>query len=229
MIRLFITATDTDAGKTYVAQLLTAALVKLNFNVAVFKPISAGCESQYTAEGTVLINEDAQLLQQLANCGQSINEINPIAFEPAIAPHIAAQLTNVEINLSDILDGFENVMAINSDIVITEGAGGWRLPLGNGKYLSEFAQQTKQQVILVVNMKLGCLNHAMLTYEAILADGLTCIGWIANCAESMNYLDENIAELSSLISSPLIAKLEFQTDITKAVSALDISSITELL
>ena len=229
MIKLFITATDTDAGKTYVAQLLTAALVKQNFNVAVFKPISAGCQPQYTAEGTVLINEDAQLLQQQSNCGQSINEINPIAFEPAIAPHIAAQLINVEIKLSDITDGFKNVIAIDSDIVITEGAGGWRLPLGNGKYLSEFAQQTKQQVILVVNMKLGCLNHAMLTYEAILADGLTCIGWIANCAESMNYLDENIAELSSLISSPLIAKLEFQTDITKAVSALDISSITELL
>jgi dethiobiotin synthetase len=229
MIKLFITATDTDAGKTYVAKLLTAALVKLNFNVAVFKPISAGCKPQYTAEGTVLINEDAQLLQQQANCGQSINEINPIAFEPAIAPHIAAQLINVEIKLSDITDGFKNVIAIDSDIVITEGAGGWRLPLGNGKYLSEFAQQTKQQVILVVNMKLGCLNHAMLTYEAILADGLTCIGWIANCTESMNYLDENIAELSSLISSPLIAKLGFQTDITKTVSALDLSSITELL
>jgi len=229
MIKLFITATDTDAGKTYVARLLTAALVKQNFNVAVFKPIAAGCDRISVIEGENLINEDAKLLMQEANCGQCINEINPITFEPAIAPHIAAQLINVEIKLSDITTEYENIITRDSDVLITEGAGGWRLPLGNGKYLSEFAQQTEQQVILVVNMKLGCLNHAMLTYEAILADGLTCIGWIANCAESMNYLDENIAELSTLIYSPLIAKLDFQTDIRKAISALDLSVITERL
>ena len=229
MIKIFITATDTDAGKTYVAQLITAALVKENYNVAVFKPISAGCELIHTANGITLINEDAQLLQQQANCGQSINEINPIAFEPPIAPHIAANLVDVKINLRDITVGFENVLAKDSDIVITEGAGGWRLPLGKGKFLSEFVQQTKQKVILVVNMKLGCLNHALLTYETILADGLECIGWIANCAEPMNYLEENIAELRSLIDSPLIAKLGFEADINKAVSVFNLSSITKLL
>jgi dethiobiotin synthetase len=229
MIKIFITATDTDAGKTYVAQLITAALVQKNYNVAVFKPISAGCELIDTANGKTLINEDAQLLQQQANCGQNINEINPIAFEPPIAPHIAANLVDVKINLRDITVGFENVLAKDSDIVITEGAGGWRLPLGKGKFLSEFVQQTKQKVILVVNMKLGCLNHALLTYETILADGLECIGWIANCAEPMNYLDENIAELCSLIDSPLIAQLGFEEDINKAASALDLSSITKLL
>jgi dethiobiotin synthetase len=229
MIKIFITATDTDAGKTYVAQLITAALVQKNYKVAVFKPISAGCELKHLADGINLVNEDARLLQQQANCGQSINEINPIAFEPAIAPHIAANLVNVEIKLVDITEGFENVIARESDIVITEGAGGWRLPLGEGKFLSEFAQQTQQKVVLVVNMKLGCLNHALLTYETILADGLECIGWIANCAEPMNYLDENIAELRSLIHSPLIAQLGFEADIKKAVSALDLSYITELL
>lgn len=229
MIKIFITATDTDAGKTYVAQLITAALVQKNYKVAVFKPISAGCELIHTADGITLVNEDAQLLQQQANCGQSINEINPLAFEPAIAPHIAANLVNVKIKPTDIFDGFENVIARESDIVITEGAGGWRLPLGEGKFLSEFAQQTQQKVVLVVNMKLGCLNHALLTYETILADGLECIGWIANCAEPMNYLDENIAELRSLIHSPLIAQLGFEADIKKAVSALDLSYITELL
>ncbi|NQZ87835.1 MAG: dethiobiotin synthase [Saccharospirillaceae bacterium] len=229
MIKLFITATDTDAGKTYVAQLITAALVQKNYQVAVYKPISAGCEIKHLADGIRLVNEDAQLLRQQANCGQSINEINPIAFQPAIAPHIAADLINVEIKLNDIMAGFENVIARGSDIVITEGAGGWRLPLGKGKFLSEFALQTKQQVILVVNMKLGCLNHAVLTYETILADGLECIGWVANCTEPMSYLDENIAELRSLIDSPLIAKLGFETDIKKAVSVIDLSSITELL
>ncbi len=229
MIKFFITATDTDAGKTYVAQLITSALVQKNYKVAVYKPISAGCEVKHLADGINLVNEDAQLLQCQANCGQSISEINPIAFQPAIAPHIAADLINVEIKLTEIMAGFENVIARDSDIVITEGAGGWRLPLGNGKFLSEFALQTNQQVILVVNMKLGCLNHAVLTYETILADGLECIGWVANCAQPMNYLDENIAELRSLIDSPLIAKLGFEADIKKAVSVIDLSSITELL
>ena len=124
---------------------------------------------------------------------------------------------------------YETIIERESDIVITEGAGGWRLPLGEGKFLSQFAQQTKQKVILVVNMKLGCLNHALLTYETILADGLECIGWIANCAEPMNYLEENIAELRSLIDSPLIAKLGFEADINKAVSVFNLSSITKLL
>ncbi|MBA6232904.1 MULTISPECIES: dethiobiotin synthase [unclassified Colwellia] len=229
MIKLFITATDTDAGKTYVAQLLTAALVKMNFNVAVFKPISAGCERIASATGEVLVNEDAQLLLHQANCGQTINEINPLAFEPAIAPHIAANLMNTEIKLSDINLGYNNVLARASDIVITEGAGGWRLPLGHGKFLSEFVQQTNQQVILVVNMKLGCLNHAVLTYETIRTDGLDCIGWIANCIEPMSYLHENIAELTTLISAPMIAQLGFEADLNKAVSAINLSSIIELL
>lgn len=228
MIKLFITATDTDAGKTYVARLITAALVAKGYQVAVFKPISAGCELKQLPEGEVLVNEDAQLLYQQANCGQSLSEINPIAFQPAIAPHIAANLVNSKINLGDIKAGYENILANNSDFVITEGAGGWRLPLGNGKYLSEFVQQTKQQVILVVNMKLGCLNHAVLSYETILADGLECIGWISNCFEPMPYLEENIAELKTLISAPMITQLGFQSDIDKATAEIDISTITAL-
>lgn len=228
MIKLFITATDTDAGKTYVAQLLTAALVAQDYKVAVFKPISAGCETKRLPQGEVLVNEDAQLLMQQSNCRQSIEEINPIAFEPAIAPHIAADLINAQIRLTDIKTGYQTVVNRNSDVVITEGAGGWRLPLGKGKFLSEFVQQTKQQVILVVNMKLGCLNHAVLTFETILADGLDCIGWVANCVESMNYLDENIAEIKTLIPAPMIAQLGVETDIKKAASALDLSSITKL-
>jgi dethiobiotin synthetase len=229
MIKIFITATDTDAGKTYVAQLITAALVKENYNVAVFKPISAGCELIHTTDGLTLINEDAQLLQQQANCGQSINEINPIAFEPPIAPHIAANLVDVKIQLTDITAGFETIIERESDIVITEGAGGWRLPLGEGKFLSQFAQQTKQKVILVVNMKLGCLNHAVLTYQSIISDGLLCVGWIANCQEDMPYLTENMAELTALLPIPKLAELGFESDITKAAQKIDLSVLSTLL
>ena len=168
MSKFFITATDTDAGKTFVATALVKALVNTGRTVAVYKPISAGCE---VIDGE-LINEDAFLLQQVADSNQSISNVNPIAYEEPIAPHIAAAKSNQSITVEDVLQHYTNVTSLNADITLTEGAGGWRLPLGNGKYLSEFVQQSDQKVILVVNMKLGCLNHAILTYETILVDGL---------------------------------------------------------
>ncbi len=229
MIKLFITATDTDAGKTYVAQVLTSALVAHNYRVAVFKPISAGCRLVHLPEGDTLINEDAEQLMHQSNCSQSITEINPIAFEPAIAPHIAAKLIATEIKISEIHDSYKRIENRSSNLIITEGAGGWRLPLGNGKFLSEFVQLTQQKVILVVNMKLGCLNHAVLTYESIIADGLDCLGWVANCPEPMAFLSENITELTALISAPLIGQLKFETDIKKAAAAVNIKAITSLL
>lgn len=225
MIKLFITATDTDAGKTYVAQALTAALLEKNLKVAVFKPISAGCEKVATKQGEQLVNEDALLLFKQANCQQSIEQINPIAFEEPIAPHIAAQKQNYTIDLDFLNEHYAKNIANNCDVVITEGAGGWRLPLGGGRYLSEFAQTTQQQVILVVNMKLGCLNHAVLTYESILSDGLNCIGWIANCQETMPYLDENIAELELLLPIPLLAKLDKEADIHVAAKKINLTPL----
>lgn len=225
MIKLFITATDTDAGKTYVAQALTAALVENNLKVAVFKPISAGCVKVVTKQGEQLVNEDALLLFDQANCQQSIEQINPIAFEEPIAPHIAAQKQNYTIDVDFLNEHYEKITTNNCDVVITEGAGGWRLPLGGGRYLSEFAQTTQQQVILVVNMKLGCLNHAVLTYESILSDGLRCVGWVANCQETMPYLDENISELELLLPIPLLAKLDKQADIKKAVKKFNLTPL----
>ncbi len=222
MSKFFITATDTDAGKTFVATALVKALVNTGKTVAVYKPISAGCE---VIDGE-LINEDAFLLQQVANSNQSISNVNPIAYEEPIAPHIAAAKSNQSITVEDVLQHYANVTSLNADITLTEGAGGWRLPLGNGKYLSEFVQQSDQKVILVVNMKLGCLNHAILTYETILADGLECIGWVANTFEGMNYLEENITELTSLIKAPMIARLnkEINTDI--AATKFDLTLLT---
>ncbi len=225
MLKLFITATDTDAGKTYVAQALVSALVAKSKKVAVYKPISAGCER---VNGT-LINEDAKLLQKQANCQQTIEQINPIAFEPAIAPHIAAAKEQKKITLTSIEQGYEEVVNLGADIIICEGAGGWRLPLGNGKFLSEFVQVTKQRVILVVNMKLGCLNHAVLTYQSIISDGLLCVGWIANCQEDMPYLTENMAELTALLPIPKLAELDFESDITKAAQKIDLSLLSTLL
>lgn len=222
MLKLFITATDTDAGKTYAAQAIVRALVDAGKKVAVYKPISAGCE----LIDNTLVNEDALLLLKQSNCQQTISQVNPIAFEQPIAPHIAASKLQQTISINDIECNYEDVINLAADVVICEGAGGWRLPLGQGKFLSEFAQTSEQNVILVVNMKLGCLNHAMLTYQAIISDGLTCLGWIANCPDDMPYLAENISELTALLPIPKLAELPFDDDIRQAAKRIDISLLT---
>lgn len=224
MKQFFITATDTDAGKTFVSCALIHALSQQNntstnelLKVAAFKPISAGC---YLVDGQ-LINEDAKLLSEFANCDQSIADINPIAFEQPIAPHIAAKKLNQKIRVSDINEHYQQVKSLSADITLVEGAGGWRLPLGQNnknssyQFLSDFVKATNLKVILIVNMKLGCLNHALLTFETIKADGLDCIAWIANCAssDSMNNLSENITELEQLLPIPKIAQFDFIADI----------------
>lgn len=222
MNKYFITATDTDAGKTFVAQALVQALITHGSKVAkvaVYKPVAAGCE----VINNELVNEDAKLLQGLANCGQTISNVNPIAFIEPIAPHIAANKSEQPILLQDITKHYNNILALNADYTITEGAGGWRLPLGNGRFLSEFVKQTNQDVILVVNMKLGCLNHAILTYQSILSDGLHCIGWVANCFEGMNYLEENIEELQQLLDCPMIARFNKEPSIISAANKINVN------
>jgi len=233
MKNFFITATDTDAGKTFVACALTQAFISAGKKVATYKPISAGC--QQTTEG--LVNEDAQLLCQFANAKQTIKEVNPIAFAAPIAPHIAAKQSNQEVSLAEINHHYASVISLGADINLTEGAGGWRLPLSIEKktFLSDFAVTTKQQVILVVNMKLGCLNHALLTYETIKADGLSCVGWIANqaSANAMANLTQNISSLEQLLPMPKLADLAFddteQTLAAKIISAAKQINIQPLI
>ncbi len=230
MKQIFITATDTDAGKTFVSCALIQALkneknnLSKGITVAAFKPVSAGCE----LVAGKLINEDAQLLTKLANCQQSIDEVNPIAFQEPIAPHIAAKKQNKTITVQQINEFYQQVKYRQADVTLIEGAGGWRLPLAtssenlnnkknlkpnniNHEFLSDFAKEAKLEVVLVVNMKLGCLNHALLTYQAILSDGIKCIAWVANCAnkESMSNLDENITELEHLLPIPKIATFDY--------------------
>lgn len=225
MKKLFVTATDTDAGKTYVSRIIARALVENEYRVAVYKPISAGCEVIHDE----LVNEDAALLLKESNTQQQITEVNPIAFEPAIAPHIAAAKEDRIISIEEIIAGYHAVVEKKSDVILSEGAGGWRLPIGGNQYLSEFVQRTSQNVLLVVNIKLGCLNHAILTHEAIIADGLNCIGWVANCQQEMPYQQENIQELSQLLPIPKLAEFSFESDISKAVKNLDLTLMLSLL
>ncbi|TLU66179.1 dethiobiotin synthase [Thalassotalea litorea] len=204
---VFVTATDTDAGKTYVSEKLIKLLVQTGKTVSALKPISAGCE-WHNGE---LQNEDALCLKAAANAGQTLSQINPIAFEPPIAPHIAAAQQGDCLTVPRITSAFVDAQKVPADICLIEGAGGWRLPLNNQEFLSDFVKNESIPVIFVVGMKLGCLNHAILTYQAMIQDGIDVIGWIANQAqpEKMRNHQDNVEFLTSAIDAPFLGELGF--------------------
>lgn len=220
MKTIFITGTDTDAGKTVASALILKELNKMHHSTIALKPISAGCEM--TVNG--LRNQDALTLQDAANIELDYELVNPIAFEPPIAPHIAASKVGVSIDLNDLQTCLDNAKKHQASCILIEGAGGWRLPLNNkGLFFSDFAIHNQMQVVLVVGMKLGCLNHAVLTHQAILRDGLTCVGWVANqLSDDMLEYEENKHSLSQLLSSPLLAEIPFQAnDVTEGITQID--------
>ncbi|WJG08054.1 dethiobiotin synthase [Aliiglaciecola sp. LCG003] len=198
---IFITGTDTDAGKTFVAAALLKRAYALGLTTAGYKPVAAGCDT--TAEG--LRNSDALVLQSESHPSLSYLEVNPIAFEAPIAPHIAAALEGRSISLAEISQGYQHLYTQHPDFLVVEGAGGWRLPLGDQRFMSDFVIQHKIPVLLVVGLKLGCLNHAILTREAVLKDGLEVVGWIGNHIDpDMLYGQENIASLRDMFPEPCL-------------------------
>ena len=223
----FVTGTDTDSGKTLVS---TALLTAFNREAARtgaahlslgVKPVASGCET--TEQG--LRNSDALKLMSASSLKLSYEQVNPISFEPAIAPHIAAKQLGVNLSPEAILATLDRQAFAQADFCLIEGAGGWRLPLGDGRYLSELVQQLNLPVILIVGMKLGCLNHALLTQEAIIADGLTVAGWVANCVDpNMSVFDENLASLKEMMTSPFLGCIPHlkQADAEHAAHFIDI-------
>lgn len=197
----FIAGTDTDVGKTLVAAGLLAAAVEKGAQALAIKPVAAGCE--VTGEG--LRNEDALKLLAQMNVELDYQDVNPVALEPAIAPHIAAEQIGIPLRLSALIEHCQRVLSGFDGFALIEGAGGWRLPLNPSEYLSELPKQLDIPVILVVGMKLGCLNHAQLTLEAIERDGLQLAGWVANRIDpKMKCFDENLATLKNSIKAPLL-------------------------
>lgn len=204
MKRWFITGTDTEIGKTFVASELIRQLVAGGFRVAGMKPVASGCEN--TKAG--LRNEDALSLIAASNVELPYEVVNPFAFEPAIAPHIAAQEAGESIDIKRIRGLAETIEA---DYLIVEGVGGWCVPLGNGQMLSELAMATAQEVIIVVGMRLGCINHALLTAAQVQRDGMPLKGWIANHVDpEMHVQSENLATLQALMPCPLLGVLPWQ-------------------
>ena len=196
----FITGTDTDAGKTLVATGLLAAARQRGLSTLGLKPVAAGCVR--SEQG--LRNSDALALQAQTTISVVYEQINPIALEAAIAPHIAAQQEKRTLG-ADRLAGFCRSSLNLADFTLVEGAGGWRVPLNPRETLADLAQILRLPVVLVVGVRLGCINHALLTAEAIRHDGLPLAGWVANVLDGeMPALQENIASLAQRLPAPCL-------------------------
>ncbi|WP_028866474.1 dethiobiotin synthase [Psychromonas hadalis] len=208
----FVTGTDTDVGKTVCCKALLQAANQQGKMTLAYKPIAAGCE--LTADG--LRNEDALILQKNSSLNVAYELINPIAFKEPIAPHIAAEIENKPIQVEMITCGLLTLQAKGPDLLIVEGAGGWSLPLNHQQLLSEWVVAQQLPVIMVVGMKLGCLNHALLTYQSILHSGLKVAGWIANQLQAeMPFYQQNLALLTAKIDAPMIAEIPYLSHVEK--------------
>jgi len=207
-LHLFVTGTDTGVGKTRVSAALCRAYVQQGLRVAALKPIASGC--LVTPEG--LRNEDALALQAQINVRASYAEINPYAFEPAIAPHLAAHDAGVAIDF-DVLDRAKQRLSLQSDVLIVEGAGGWLVPLDARRSLADLVVHWQLDVVLVVGLRLGCLNHALLTVESIARRGLKLVGWVGNSIDpEFARREENIAYLQGAVPTPCLGILPFAPD-----------------
>ncbi|WP_462321968.1 dethiobiotin synthase [Halochromatium sp.] len=197
---LFVTGTDTEVGKTEVTLGLMAALQRRGHRVLGMKPVAAGCA--VTAAG--LRNEDALRIQAQSSVSSDYSTMNPYAFESPIAPHIAAAQAGVEIRLAPIQTAYQS-LAAQADWLVVEGAGGWSVPLAPELMLSDLPKALELPVILVVGLRLGCLNHALLTAEAIRASGQHLVGWIASQVDpAMLAADANLATLRERLTAPCL-------------------------
>ncbi|HJP38741.1 MAG: dethiobiotin synthase [Gammaproteobacteria bacterium] len=207
----FITGTDTGVGKTLVAAGLLVAANRQGLATVGIKPVAAGCCTAETACGATLINADALALQSAASIAIDYNQVNPIALQPPIAPHIAAADSGVLISAGKLVQHCRRVTADSqAQFVIVEGAGGWLVPLNQTETMADFCVGLGFPVIIVVGMQLGCLNHTLLTVQAVRAAGLPIAGWVANCIEpEMAALAGNLQSLQALLSLPALGVVPY--------------------
>jgi len=205
----FVTGTDTCVGKTLVAAGLLVAASARGMRSLGLKPVAAGCTSATTASGSMLVNDDALALQQAASLNLDYASVNPVALEQAIAPHIAAADSGVQLHADELVRHCRRVCAnFPAQFVVVEGAGGWLVPLNETETMADFCVELGFPVIMVVGMKLGCLNHALLTARAVRAAGLPIAGWVANCmTEQMPAFEANLRSLQALLSAPLLGEI----------------------
>ncbi|WP_034729308.1 dethiobiotin synthase [Pseudidiomarina atlantica] len=209
MTCVFVAGTDTDAGKTIAAAALLYRLAEGAVRTLAMKPVAAGAVA--TASG--LRNSDALQLELAMNARNvSYAEVNPICLAAPIAPHIAAEQAGIKLSVAELLRHQQRLAQHPHDLLLIEGAGGWLVPLNEAETLADFAVAVGAKVVLVVGLKLGCLNHALLTAAAIQQSGAELVGWIGNQPQAsvMSYQQENIEYLKAKLPAPCLGILPFE-------------------
>ncbi len=220
----FVCGTDTGIGKTLVAASLLKAASNEGLRTIGLKPVAAGCEK--TDAG--FRNEDALILAETASEKLPYEQVNPLALEAAVSPHLAALKAGKMVNVDRLVGYCRGAMMKSHDFCVVEGAGGWRVPVSPRESMSDLAKSLGLPVILVVGVRLGCLNHALLTAEAIQRDGLQIAGWVANRLDpNMAMIDENVETLIRELRAPLIGQIPHmsETDILQTSQLLDINKL----
>jgi dethiobiotin synthetase len=221
----FVTGTDTGVGKTLVTAALLRVLRESGLAVAGMKPIAAGSEPG--PEGPA--NEDALLLQSESSTRHPYADVNPWLFEPAIAPHIAAAESGDAIDLARVASAHAR-LADTADVVLAEGAGGFLVPLDAHRSCAEIPALLRMDVILVVGLRLGCLNHALLTAEAIATRGLSLAGWVGNCIDpAFARRDANVDTLRARIAAPCLGIVPWMDKPDLDAVASNLASASHLL
>ncbi|SEO91238.1 dethiobiotin synthase [Aquisalimonas asiatica] len=212
MAGLFVTGTDTEVGKTVVGCSLLAGLNALGVSTAAMKPVASGCER--TANG--LRNEDALALMEVASVRHGYDRVNPVALEPAIAPHLAAIEAGITVDVPG-LAAAARALAAEADLLLVEGAGGWRVPLTGSVGFADLAAALGYPVVLVVAVRLGCINHALLTAEAVQRDGLHLAGWVANIMNPQEpRLEQQLETLRTRLPAPCLGTLPWAPEASAA-------------
>ncbi|MBU9979795.1 dethiobiotin synthase [Proteus mirabilis] len=218
----FLTGTDTEVGKTVVSSALLQCATQQGYQTAGYKPVASG--SEWLPEG--LRNSDALTLQQFSRVPLAYQQVNPYCFETPTSPHIVSEETKQPIDFQVMSKGLSYLQQ-RADWVLVEGAGGWFTPLSANQFFADWVIEEKLPVILTVGIKLGCINHALLTQQAILQSGLTLAGWVANEVEPAGqYQQQYLATLMAHIKAPLLGKIPYLTQDIKQhnfTSYLDLS------
>ncbi|ODS24276.1 dethiobiotin synthase [Candidatus Endobugula sertula] len=202
----FITGTDTEVGKTVVSAALLHAANARGLTTMALKPVAAGCGQ--TPDG--LRNSDAVMLQEVMNTELAYEQVNPVALEAAIAPHVAAQQAGYRMTIDRLAGYCRGTLMKRVDFTVVEGAGGWRVPVNHRETLADLPKALSLPVVMVVGIRLGCLNHALLTAEAIIRDGLSLAGWVANhIAPTMSAAEESVATLERWLPAPCLGYIPF--------------------
>lgn len=219
--KFFITGTDTNIGKTTVSSILLKKARNYGYKTAGYKPISSGAIKHKNVVSNIMqnkyqfINEDAYILKKNSSISLTYKEVNPISFIENAPPNILSLMSKTKIDKKHLSLGLKKI-AIKSNWILIEGAGGWHTPISNKYTFSDWVKEEKLKVILIVGIKLGCINHAILTEKSILSDNLICSGWIANnIYPNDKYTSCYIQTLLNYIKSPLLGIVPYLKNINK--------------